>query len=278
MEKSFTSTMNFKVLGKSRNPITSKVNLFVIKVFTVNCSTKNADRVISNTDNTSDQEVLSESYLENVIQEFKTLIANVKDFQNKNRANFDTNNICIPEHSLENKLQNWFTSISDSEVWKKGTVLIVGDSVVPGLRESKKSFRRNMKVRFFPGARIQDMYYYLVLLLRKRPDKIILHVGTGDATHMKADDMLEELSKLKSLIWEMLPSVKIVLLSPTIRVDKHNANENNISFIKLLETNNYVLIKHPNINGNHLDRYGLHLNHDGTRVLAKNLRLCAQKY
>ena len=38
-----------------------------------------------------------------------------------------TNNICVPEHSLENKLPNWFTSIFDSEVLKKGTVLIVGD-------------------------------------------------------------------------------------------------------------------------------------------------------
>ena len=202
-----------------------------------------------------------------MIQEFKTLIASVEDFQNKNRENFNTNNICVPEHSLENKPPNWFTSISDSKVRKKGTVLIVGDSVVSGLRESKMSFRRNIKVRFFPGARIQDMYYYLVPLLRKRPDKIILHVGTNDAPHMKTDEMLEELGKLKSLIWEMLPSVKIVLSAPTIRVDKHNINENSIDFIKLLETNNYVLIKHPNIKENHLDRYGLHLNHGGTKVL-----------
>ena len=93
---------------------------------------------------------------------------------------------------------------------------------------------------------------------------------------MKADEMLEELGKLKSLIWEMLPSIKIVLSAPTIRVDKHNANENNIDFIKLLETNNYVLIKYPNIKENHLDRYGLHFNHDGTRVLAKNL-VCVHK-
>ena len=68
--------------------------------------------------------------------------------------------------------------------------------------EGKMSFRRNIKIRFFPGARIQDMYYYLVLLLRKRPDKIILHVGKDDAPHMKADEMLEGLGKLKSLIWE----------------------------------------------------------------------------
>ena len=83
------------------------------------------------------------------------------------------------------------------------------------------------------------MYYYLVPLLRKRPDKIILHVGTNDAPHTKADKMLEELDKLKILIWEMLPSVKIILSAPIVRVDKHDANENNIDFIKLLETNDF---------------------------------------
>ena len=51
-------------------------------------------------------------------------------------------------------------------IWKKGTVLIVGDSVVSGLRESKMPFRRNIKVRFFIGARVQDMYNYLVPVLR----------------------------------------------------------------------------------------------------------------
>ena len=35
--------------------------------FIVNCSTKNTDRVILNTDNTSDEEGLSESYLENYL-------------------------------------------------------------------------------------------------------------------------------------------------------------------------------------------------------------------
>ena len=44
--------------------------------------------------------------------------------------------------------------------------------------------------------------------------------------------MLEELGKLKSLIWEILPFVKIILSAPTIRVNKHNADENDIDFIK----------------------------------------------
>ena len=120
----FFNTVNKAFLDEIKSPSQlneHEVNTNVTDVdFIVNCSTKNTDRVISNTDNTS-EEVLSESHLENVIQEFKTLIANVEDFQNKNRDDFDTNNICVLEHALENKLPNWFTSISDSEVWKKRT-------------------------------------------------------------------------------------------------------------------------------------------------------------
>ena len=115
-------------------------------------------------------------------------------------------------------------------------------------------------------------------MLRKRPDKIILYVGRNDAPLIKADKMLEELGKLKNLIWKMLPSFKIIMSGPTKRVDKHNASESNINFIKLLETNNSLLIKHPNIKDKYLDINCLHLNYNGTRVLAKNLSLCAQKY
>ena len=154
------NTVNKEFLDEIKSPCQfndHEVNTYVTDIdFIINGGTKKTDHFISNTDNTSDEEVLSESYLEYVIQEFKTLIANVKDFQNKNRQNFDTNNICVPEHALENKLLNWFTSISDSEVWEKETVLIVGDSVVSGFRESKISFRRNKKVIFYPGARIQE--------------------------------------------------------------------------------------------------------------------------
>ena len=89
--------------------------------------------------------------------------------------------------------------------------------------------------------------------------------------------MLEEVGKLKNLIWEILSSFKIILSAPAVRMDEHNATENNIDFIKLRETNDSLLIKHTYVKENHLDRYSLHLNHDGTQVLAKNLRLYAQK-
>ena len=61
---------------------------------------------------------------------------------------------------------------------------------------------------------------------------------------------LEELGKLKGLIWEMLTSVKIILSAPTIKMDKHNTNENNINSVTLLQKNDSLMIKRPNIKEN----------------------------
>ena len=44
-----------------------------------------------------------------------------------------------------------------------------------------------MKACFFPGAK--DFYYYLVSLLKKKPDNIILHFGTNDAPYKSEDDI-----------------------------------------------------------------------------------------
>ena len=41
--------------------------------------------------------------------------------------------------------------------WQKGTTLIMGDSILSGLREHKMSNRRSLKVRYFPSGRISDM-------------------------------------------------------------------------------------------------------------------------
>ena len=48
---------------------------------------------------------------------------------------------------------------TDAEKWKPRTLLIVGDSMVAGLRVAKLSRNRKVKVRFFPGSKIEDFYY-----------------------------------------------------------------------------------------------------------------------
>ena len=159
---------------------------------------------------------------------------------------------------------------------KKITTFITGDSILSGLRESKMSKRRLIKVRYFPGTRIRDMFFYLVPLLHKKPDKMILHIKTNYSTFYSATEIVEEIGKLKQYILEQLPTVKLVILAPTLRTDKANVNLINAEATKLLRTCEKKIKTHPIIKEEHLDKYGLHINNIGTRILAKGLLLGAQ--
>lgn len=43
-----------------------------------------------------------------------------------------------------------------------------------------------IKVRPFPGVKIIDIYHYLIPILNKKSDYIVMHVGTNDAVNTKA--------------------------------------------------------------------------------------------
>ena len=59
--------------------------------------------------------------------------------------------------------------------WKKGTVLILG--------EEKLGSNGSVMVRSFPGSTIHDLHnYYMKSLLKKKPCKVILHIGTNEAS------------------------------------------------------------------------------------------------
>ena len=69
--------------------------------------------------------------------------------------------------------------VLNSDQWKKRTVLIVGDSILAGLREAKISRIKRIKVRYFPGGKTEDLQYHLISYLKKEPDNIIIHISTN---------------------------------------------------------------------------------------------------
>ena len=77
----------------------------------------------------------------------------------------------------------------NSEEWKEGTTLVIGDSILAGLRGAKLSSNKKIKVCFFPGAKTEDLQYYLILYLKKKPDNIIIHIGTNDSP-WKSEDLI----------------------------------------------------------------------------------------
>ena len=98
------------------------------------------------------------------------------------------NKICISfEKSLnidENKKEN------NTHYWPKGTYLIAGDSMLKGIDERRMSSKRAIKDRKFPGTTISDMYHYLIPLLEKKPDHVILHVSTNDVVNYEGMEIV----------------------------------------------------------------------------------------
>ena len=143
--------------------------------------------------------------------------------------------------------------------------------MVASIDERKMSSRRLVKVRSFPGATCSDMYHYLVPILERKPNHVILHVRTNDVAHYKGTEIVDKLLELKSFSAEQLPTTHIVISHPITRTDsKHLA-------VKIGDIRSHLcklqidMIENGNINSNHLNSRGLHLNGKGILQFAKNL-------
>ena len=127
--------------------------------------------------------------------------------------------------------------------------------MLAGLREVKTSRNRKVKVSFFPGAKIRDFYYYLVPLLKKKPDNIILHFGTNDAHYKNEDQIYKELKSIKDFINQRHPSCKVYTSAPILRLDSKIANSIwKIHVDKLKVTEEKTVILHDNILSSHLNK------------------------
>ena len=145
--------------------------------------------------------------------------------------------------------------------WPEGTCAIVGDSIITGIEEKRLGNKNGLvKVRDFRGATIGDLKHHIIPIIRKKPDYLILHIGTNDAVNRTSREILDDILQLKNTITKELPRCKVILSRPTIRKDNGKAaltlkhlNEH----ISQLETES---IDNSNIKETHLGKKGLHLN------------------
>ena len=157
--------------------------------------------------------------------------------------------------------------------------MIVGDSMVNGIDEKRLSKKHgNVKVFHFSGARIEDTNQYIIPIIKKQPDYLILHVGTNDATTNTSKKIVDDLLILKSNISKQLPSCRIVLSKPIIRHDDGKANLTIRNVNKHLSALQSECIENDNISSQHLGRKGLHLNPKGKGRLALNFMKQIRKF
>ena len=98
--------------------------------------------------------------------------------------------------------------------------------MVNGIDEKQLSKKHgNVKVFHFSGARIEDIDQYIIPIIKKQPDYLILHVGTNDTITNTSEKIFDDLLILKSNISKQLAtSCRIVLSKPIIRHDNGKAN------------------------------------------------------
>ena len=197
------------------------------------------------------------------------LIENTKFLKSKHKELFATSKNEESVITLSDLSEPRMTN--KQHTWQKGTTLIMGDSILSGLREYKMSRRKTTKVRIFPGATIKEMEFFAVPLLKKKTDKVIIHLGTNDAPHLPPDEMFKNMKELRLMIQRIVLSAKIIISSPALRVDKANSDISNKKFISLLNSTDWGCIHHENIEESNLNEYGLQINRTGSANLAKNL-------
>ena len=165
------------------------------------------------------------------------------------------------------------TTKTNSVTWPKGTILIAGASMIQGLDETKMSRTGRVKVRSHGGATILDMHDHLNAILRKKPDHLIIHAHSNDASDKEttADDMFDRLMDLKSFSEDKVPNVKVTISCPILRTDNAVANNKQIQLKNRLMRSGLAIIVHDDIVGDDLGRKGLHLKPSGSRKLAKNI-------
>ena len=177
---------------------------------------------------------------------------NVRTFKNEN---YDTGAINIYEKDIEK-----------NALFKPGTTLIVGDSMIYGIDEKRL---KNCKVRVYPGASIEDMHFNLIPLLRKRPSVIILHVGCNNCVNENSAQVMKKLILLKDFILSNI-DCKLFFSSIIDRCDDAKARLTGFHTNRYIHNLGIEIIDNSNISRKHMGRKGLHLTPFGTAQLVIN--------
>ena len=115
------------------------------------------------------------------------------------------------------------------------------------------------------------MFHYLVPLLEKMPDYVILHVGTNDAIDYEANDIVKKILQVKEFIKLRVPNCKVIISKPIKRHDNDNASHTMEEVISQFQKLTIDIIGNENIEKKQLGKRGLHLNGFGLNKFAQNL-------
>ena len=157
----------------------------------------------------------------------------------------------------------------------KKTCYLIGDSIINGINETGiKNKKCDVKIKVHSGATSDDVVDYVKPVIRKKPEKLIIHIGTNDLKkEIKTVDNIKQICDYTS---SKSPNTEITLSLITLRKDDHKLSEAvklaNERLKKFANKNKLPFIDNINIDESCLSKGKLHLNRKGKSVLANNFK------
>ena len=132
------------------------------------------------------------------------------------------------------------------------------------------SRNKSVKVNSFPGATTEDMVSYPPNpLINRKPDHILLHVGTNNLATDSPQQIAENIVALTKLITDR--GIECSVSEILKRNDYLSLVGEEVNLIlRNILPDNVKLICNDSIEHNHLNDSGVHLNKRGTGALAYN--------
>jgi len=155
-------------------------------------------------------------------------------------------------------------------------IVVAGDSMVKFFKGWELSnAERNVSVKSFSGATVEDMSDFLKPTSRKQPDKLIIHAGTNDLRRSNPTEVANRIIELAEKFKKDCNHTEVAISSIVTRCDgkdvAEKVNETNIILKSNCKKHNFSFVDNSNISRQHLNSRGLHLNREGTSVLQANI-------
>ena len=146
---------------------------------------------------------------------------------------------------------------------KKETVLIVGDTMLKDIEESKLSKTRHKRVQPIPGGKTDDIKENLNDLLHEELQKVIVHVTIDNAMTDTPKEIFKKLISIKHQIESIMLKCGATTSNLIMRTDESKASKIIDEVINFVESSN--------IKGNQLGKHSIHWNNQDCKMFARNL-------
>ena len=120
---------------------------------------------------------------------------------------------------------------NNNEHARKPVTVIAGDSIIQHIRGWRISRGNKLVVKSFPGATTEDMEDFVKPLLRKKPDNVVLHIGTNDLNTQEPRLTAEGIVNLALQIEGDAPETNLAISGLIARADDKDVKVSSVKKI-----------------------------------------------